>query len=84
MIAEMKYYNVPDPYGKSSSHYKDHYLCLWGVTGDEVIRHWGWDDLAANDHRYEEIILPAFREYEESVFASPSNGGLFQLIYLFG
>jgi hypothetical protein len=60
--AEMDYYGVENPYGKVE-YYTDHYLCLWEVTGGEVIGHWEWTDLVANERWYHEIILPAFREH---------------------
>jgi hypothetical protein len=44
-------------------YFKDHYLCLWEVTGGEVIGHWEWTDLVANERWYHEIILPAFRKH---------------------
>jgi hypothetical protein len=61
--AEMDHYGVKDPYGKSNQYYIDHYLCLWEVTGREIIGHWEWADLVAKEQWYNEIILPAFREH---------------------
>ncbi len=60
--AEMDHYEVKDPYGKSNQYCIDHYLCLWEVTGREIIGHWELADLVANEQWYNEIILPAFRE----------------------
>lgn len=62
--AEMDYYEVQDPYGMSNKYYKDHFLCLWEVLEDEIVGHWGWEDLAANARWYEEIIMPAFAAHE--------------------
>jgi hypothetical protein len=59
----MNHYGIKDPYGKSNQYYVDHYLCLWEVTGREIIGHWEWNDLVANEQWYHEIILPAFREH---------------------
>jgi hypothetical protein len=47
--AEMDHYGVTSPYRKSNQYYIDHYLCLWEVTGREIIGHWKWADLVAND-----------------------------------
>jgi hypothetical protein len=62
VCAEMDHYGVKDLYGKSNQYYIDHYLCLWEVTGREIIGHWEWADLVVNEQWYNEIILPAFRE----------------------
>ncbi|KAF7137135.1 hypothetical protein CNMCM5793_007199 [Aspergillus hiratsukae] len=77
MMTEMNYYDILDPYGRSNAYYRDHYLCLWEVTSDEVIGHWEWSELVKNDHWYEEIVLPAFREHDETLFSNPPGGGLF-------
>lgn len=61
--AEMDHYGVKDLYGKSNRYYTDHYLCLWEVTGHEIIGHCEWTDLVANEQWYHEIILPAFRAH---------------------
>lgn len=74
MDAEMRHYEIPDPYKRSSEYYKDHYLCLWEVTEPEIVGGWEWVDLVQNDHWYEEIVMPAFKEHNERFFARPSNG----------
>ena len=66
-MIEMKNYDAPDPYEKSYQYYKDHYLCLWEVTDDEIIDHWLLDELTANELWYENIILPAFRRHRETM-----------------
>ncbi|CRG89886.1 hypothetical protein PISL3812_06925 [Talaromyces islandicus] len=79
MKAEMEYYEVSDLYRKSSLYYKDHYLCLWEVTGDEIIGYWEWDDLATYDNWYEDVILPAFIDYNARAPFSPSDKGTFNM-----
>lgn len=59
--AEMDQYGLEDPYGRSNQYYINHYLCLWEVTGREIIGHWAWADLVAIEQWYKEIILPAFK-----------------------
>jgi hypothetical protein len=58
----MDHYEVKDPYGKSNQYYINHYLCLWEVTGQEIIGHWEWADLVAKEQWYDETILPAFQK----------------------
>ncbi|KAK0637992.1 hypothetical protein DIS24_g10263 [Lasiodiplodia hormozganensis] len=60
----MDYYEVQDPYGMSNQYYKDHFLCIWEVLEDEIVGHWEWEDLAANERWYEEIIMPAFKAHD--------------------
>jgi hypothetical protein len=73
--AEMDYYGVKDPYGKYQ-YYIDHYLCLWEVTGREVIGHWELADLVTNERWYHEIILPAFRARKTSQPLEDETSGL--------
>jgi hypothetical protein len=63
VCAEMDHYGINDPYEESNQYYIDHYLCLWEVTRREIIGHWEWTDLVANEQWYHEIILPAFKEH---------------------
>ena len=63
VAAEMDHYKIPDPYGKSNQYYKDHYVCLWQVTKREIVGHWLWNDLVARRDWYQEIIIPAFRQF---------------------
>lgn len=74
VAAEMNHYNIPDPYGKSNQYYNDHYVCLWQVTKLEIIGHWQWSDLVAHENWYEEIIMPAFRQFSrKTVLVSPED-----------
>jgi hypothetical protein len=50
--AEMQYYNIPDPYIKSSRYYKNHYVCLWEVTPVEIIDRYDWNSLKDIDNWY--------------------------------
>lgn len=63
MEAEMRYYGVLDPYNRSNEYYRNHCICLWEVTEDEIVGNWEWDDLIKTDNWYERIILPAFKEH---------------------
>jgi hypothetical protein len=85
----MDYYGVKDPYGKYQ-YYIDHYLCLWEVTGREVIGHWELADLVTNERWYHEIILPAFRARKISQPLEDETSGLlasmnqFSCVFLLG
>ena len=37
---EMQYYGIEDPYENSNLYYKDHFVCLWQVTTEEVVGSW--------------------------------------------
>lgn len=63
ILAEMEHYGIGDPYDNKYQYYRDHYICLWQVSGREIVGHWDWDELAANGNWYEEIVMPAFREF---------------------
>jgi len=76
VLAEMDHYGIKNPYKKLNQYYKDHYLCLWEVTGREIIGHWEWADLVANEQWYHEIILPAFREHTKSRSLEEETPGL--------
>lgn len=65
MESELRYYEVPDPYGREYLYYKDEYLCVWEITPDEVVDHWDWDNLIENMQWYEEEILPAFEKHNK-------------------
>jgi hypothetical protein len=74
VAAEMDHYKIPDPYGKSNQYYNDHYVCLWQVTEREIIGHWQWNDLVAHGNWYQEIIMPAFRQFgRKTVPKSPED-----------
>jgi hypothetical protein len=75
IAAEMRHYDIPDPYGGSNDYYIDHYVCLWQVTGAEIVGHWDWSRLAENEHWYDEIIIPAFERLTATTSTS-TNGRL--------
>ncbi|KAF3484304.1 uncharacterized protein GIQ15_03628 [Arthroderma uncinatum] len=75
MDKEMRFYGVPDPYGKSNEYYKNHYVCLWEVAKEEIVGHWEWADLLETDHWYEDIILPTFKTHNRNYF----GGGAFDM-----
>ena len=60
VATEMQHYSISDPYNQGNQYYIDHYICLWEVTPDEVVGHWQWDDLAASDNWYDNVIMPEF------------------------
>lgn len=74
MDAEMRYYGIPDPYGKSNKYYKNHYVCLWEVTEEEFIGNWLWEELLRTDRWYEQVILPAFERHNDKHLVN--NGAL--------
>ncbi|KAE8371535.1 hypothetical protein BDV26DRAFT_286704 [Aspergillus bertholletiae] len=65
MVGEMHHYGVPDPYDKAYEYYENHYICIWEVTEEEVVRNWEWDDLLKTDRWYEQVILPAFKVHND-------------------
>ena len=71
---QMRRYDIPDPYRRSNEYYIDHYVCLWQVTQAEIVRHWHWSSLADNERWYEEIILPAFKNFAASKAAADNAG----------
>lgn len=58
VAAEMNHYRIRDPYDKGMVYYIDHYVCLWEVTGTEIIGHYDWEDLSKTKNWYKEVILP--------------------------
>jgi hypothetical protein len=65
VAAEMEYYRISDPYNRGGRYYIDHYICLWEVTEEEIVRHYEWKELAETTNWYDEVIIPAFREFRE-------------------
>ncbi|KAK0853256.1 hypothetical protein LTS02_012041 [Friedmanniomyces endolithicus] len=64
---EMAHYHIDSPYARD--YWRNHYLCLWEVTPQEVVGIWEWDDLRRTADWYEEVIMPAVhrhRRYWES------------------
>lgn len=66
MDKEMDHYKIRNPYG-SGRYCDDHYICLWQVTGREVVGSWSWDELSADENWYGNIVMPAFREFKQRV-----------------
>lgn len=68
VAAEMEHYGIPDPYPRASKFFTDryhfdHFVCLWEVTGSEVVGSWNWEGLAKTKDWYEEIVMPAFMDF---------------------
>jgi hypothetical protein len=63
VAAEMEYYCIPDPYKKGSKYYVNHYVCLWEVNEEEIVGHYGWEELAKTTNWYDEIVMPTFRKF---------------------
>ncbi|KAF2174806.1 hypothetical protein K469DRAFT_713511 [Zopfia rhizophila CBS 207.26] len=63
----MSHYGIPDPYGRSNEYYIDHYVCPWEVTRKEIVGHWPWDELVAEENWYQDIIMPAFQQYRSNM-----------------
>jgi hypothetical protein len=61
--AEMSHYNISNPYGEHGQYCIDHYICLWKITEREIVGHWEWDEFIASGNWYEDIIMPAFRDF---------------------
>ncbi|EMD86662.1 hypothetical protein COCC4DRAFT_82748 [Bipolaris maydis ATCC 48331] len=77
IAAEMKHYEIPDPYNKGMEYYTDHYVCLWEVTTEEIVGHYEWEVLANNKDWFDDIIAPEFRKFKrekksESASTRPS------------
>ncbi|GAW18085.1 hypothetical protein ANO14919_075560 [Xylariales sp. No.14919] len=72
-ITEMKYYNIPDPYGKNYEYYQHEYLCLWQVTAAEFVGEWQWTDLMDDRNWYHNIILPAYEKFIETAAAGNTS-----------
>ncbi|EUC39635.1 hypothetical protein COCMIDRAFT_111002 [Bipolaris oryzae ATCC 44560] len=64
IAAEMKHYDIPDPYNKGMEYYTDHYVCLWEVTTEEIVGHYEWEVLANNEDWFDDIIAPEFRKFK--------------------
>jgi hypothetical protein len=46
VLSEVTHYGIEDPYRKVYRYCKNHYVCLWEVSGEEVVGRWHWDELA--------------------------------------
>ncbi|KAJ4340198.1 hypothetical protein N0V95_007579 [Ascochyta clinopodiicola] len=73
VAAEMKHYSIPDPYDQGNQYYVNHYVCLWEVTPDEVVGHWGWDELAGLENWYENVIMPEFDRFRTGEYSVPAS-----------
>ncbi|KAJ6014676.1 hypothetical protein N7540_009267 [Penicillium herquei] len=47
------------------SYYRNHWLCLWEVTKEEIVATWPWEDLWKYYDWYEEVVLPAYKAHHE-------------------
>jgi len=65
MDIEMRYYEIPDPYGRSNKYYRNHYVCLWEVTEEEFVGNWSWEELHRIDGWYERVVFPAFKKHND-------------------
>lgn len=68
VATEMNNYNIPSPYGKSN-YYTNHFVCLWQVTEPEIVGKWSWGDLVKNKDWYQQIIIPAFEQFQATARA---------------
>ena len=75
VTAEMDYYDIQDPYGKSDF-YINHYVCLWQVTAAEVVGNWDWTYLSKHENWYHDIILPAFEGFTTTPSATGNETSL--------
>ncbi|KAG8359709.1 hypothetical protein FVEN_g2522 [Fusarium venenatum] len=62
---EIRYYSIDVPYNLYKKELDNHYICLWEVKAEEVVGRWSWDDLSLNPNWYEDIVLPAMRNFRE-------------------
>ncbi|KAF2806328.1 uncharacterized protein BDZ99DRAFT_523786 [Mytilinidion resinicola] len=80
LAAEMEHYDISNPYGKKDQYCIDHYVCLWQVTEDEIISHWKWDELAASENWYEDIVMPAFQNFSQSSIPKAEDSDLSKIM----
>lgn len=83
VLAEMDRYGIPDPYGLGNAYYFDEHVCLWQVTEAEIVGHFPWDALEQNDNWYQDIIMPAFREFTEQQPVNPTEDAIDDLLHGF-
>lgn len=69
VLAEMEHYDIQDPYNQENRYYIDHYLCLWEVTNEEIVKHYKWEELAQHENWYEDVIMPDFLNFRRIVSA---------------
>lgn len=80
VLAEMESYGIQDPYRRCNQYYVDEHVCLWQVTEAQIVGQFEWVDLEQNDNWYQEIIMPAFREFTEQHTANPTEGAIDDLL----
>jgi hypothetical protein len=73
--AEMQHYGIgiQDPCQKQSSYCRDHYVCLWEVTEEEIVSTYAWDELARRANWYEDVIMPAFCKFTKGNVSAPTG-----------
>jgi len=76
LATEMEHYDITNPYGKREQYCIDHYVCLWQVTEKEIIGHWKWNELAGVENWYEDIIIPAFRNFNQAPLPKTEDSDL--------
>lgn len=76
IAAEMKHYDIPDPYNKGMEYYVDHYVCLWEATAEEIVGHYKWEELADNKDWFDDIIAPGFRKFKRKKKSQSISIGL--------
>ncbi|KAG6361348.1 hypothetical protein INS49_009573 [Diaporthe citri] len=80
VLAEMQSYRIPDPYGRGNQYCFGEHVCLWQVIEAEIVGHFPWDYLEQKDNWYQDIILPAFREFTEQHRVRPAQGSIDDLL----
>ena len=60
---ELQRYNVGDFYNKDYDYNKDEYLCLWGITEDEIVSHYNWEELRKDPRWYQNTVMPGFKAH---------------------
>jgi hypothetical protein len=86
VAAEMEYYRISDPYNSGGRYYIDHYVCLWGVTEEDIVSHYEWEELVKITNWYEEVIIPAFRKLSERrrPESAPTRASVFDMSTMIG
>ncbi len=65
---EMKTYRVSDPYSCGHRFYRDEVLCLWGITQEEVVHTWSWEETSQyNTERLQAESKIRLRQHEDQV-----------------
>jgi hypothetical protein len=75
VLAEVTHYGIGDLYGNGYRYCRNHYVCLWEVSGEELVGRWHWDELDRNPDWYNEIVMPAFREFRRNNAAKQLTWG---------